>query len=178
MHSNPDHTHTEACDLEQPVHAFTSEPITENVQPQKQLTESQFRQLRGLYFTVRHHKVQPCGHKIDELNEPRHRNCQSCWFLFFESHPQLVEVTDRAFIDQGTKFLDKMRGKAYTKWFGRFMATKLRLKQESDEHEARNKTEILPEEQSLGAGDKQALEPTEPSSGISLSRPMESGQPL
>lgn len=117
------------------------EQPTVPVQNQQPMTERQFRELRGKYFTVRHHRVQPCGHKADSLNEPRHRNCQSCWFMFFESHPQLVEVTDRAFIEHGTRFLDRMRGKAYTKWFGRFMATKLRLKQEMDERNVQQSEE-------------------------------------
>jgi hypothetical protein len=101
--------------------------------PQKQLTETEFRKLRGQYFTVRHQRVKPCGHKIDELNEPRHRNCEACWFCFFNSHAQLIEVTDKALQEQGPAFLDKMRGKKYREYFCKFMSTVARMKRESDE---------------------------------------------
>ncbi len=104
-----------------------------NAEPQKQLTEQQFRKLRGLYFTVRHHRVQPCGHLLDQINEPTFRNCEACWFCFFNSHGQLVEVTDKAFQEQGRDFLVKMRGEKYAKMFTRFMSTVARMKKESDE---------------------------------------------
>jgi hypothetical protein len=104
-----------------------------NVEPQKPLTEAQFRKLRGMYFTVRHHRVQPCGHLLDQINEPTFRNCEACWFGFFNSHGPLVEVTDKAFQEQGPAFLDKMRGVKYRKAFTSFMSTIARMKKESDE---------------------------------------------
>ena len=104
-----------------------------NAEPQKPLTERQFRQLRGQYFTVRHHRVQPCGHLLDQINEPTFRNCEGCWFVFFNSHGPLVEVTDKALQEQGFRFLDKMRGRTYRKMFTRFMSTIARMKKESDE---------------------------------------------
>jgi hypothetical protein len=119
MHDNTEHTHTEACETP--------------VQPQQRITPEQFRKLRGQYFTVRHHKVQPCGHLLDQINEPTFRNCESCWFCFFNSHAQLIEVADKAFQEQGPAFLDKMRGKKFTRMFKRFMSTIARLKKESDE---------------------------------------------
>ena len=104
-----------------------------NAEPQKPLTEAQFRKLRGMYFTVRHHRVQPCGHLLDQINEPTFRNCEACWFCFFNSHGPLVEVTDKAFQEQGPAFLDKMRGVKYRKAFTSFMSTIASMKKESDE---------------------------------------------
>lgn len=112
----------------------TPEQLAEhlNAQPQKPLTEQQFRKLRGLYFTVRHHRVSPCGHLLDQINEPTFRNCEACWFCFFNSHGPLVEVTDKALQEQGFRFLDKMRGKKYRTMFLSFMSTIARMKRESD----------------------------------------------
>jgi hypothetical protein len=104
-----------------------------DAQPQKPMTEAQFRKLRGMYFTIRHHRVQPCGHLLDQINEPSFRNCEACWFCFFNSHGPLVEVTDKAFQEQGPAFLDKMRGSKYRKMFVRFMSTLAQMKRENDE---------------------------------------------
>jgi hypothetical protein len=126
-----------------------TEPVS--VQPQ-QLTELQFRELRGKYFTVRHYRVKPCNHLLDQINEPTFRNCESCWFCFFNSHGQLVEVTDKAFQEQGFRFLDKMRGVTYRKAFTSFMSTIARMKKESDEQQ---RSEIQ-SSGSLGQGDGQS----------------------
>jgi hypothetical protein len=113
-----------------------NEPVTETVsvqpEPQVPLNEATFRKLRGQYFTVRHHKVQPCGHLLDMINEPTFRNCEACWFCFFNSHGQLVETADKAFQEQGRGFLVKMRGEKFFRMFVRFMSTIARLKKESD----------------------------------------------
>jgi hypothetical protein len=143
-----EHVHTEAC-------AQTEELESRlNAEPQKPLTEAQFRKLRGLYFTVRHHRVQPCGHLLDQINEPTFRNCEACWFCFFNSHGQLVEVTDKAIQEQGFRFLDKMRGRKYRKMFCRFMNTVMRAKRESDERarEAENSNDQSGEIQSSESG--------------------------
>lgn len=121
------HVHTEECDRTPELEARL------NAEPQKPLTEAQFRKLRGQFFTIRHHRVQPCNHLLDQINEPTFRNCESCWFVFFNSHAELVEVTDKAFQEQGFRFLDKMRGVTYRKAFTSFMSTIARMKKESDE---------------------------------------------
>ena len=99
----------------------------------KQITEGQLRKLRGQYFTVRHPRVPECNHKSDVINEPRHRNCQHCWFSWLESHPELVKVADEAYIEQGAAFLDKMRGKTFRVMFCRYMATKLKMQKEKEQ---------------------------------------------
>jgi hypothetical protein len=146
-----------ACDVrpypQEFAHRLRSGPIpdepeapvatdSEPAQPQKPLTEAQFRKLRGMYFTVRHHRVQPCGHLLDQINEPTFRNCEACWFTFFNSHGPLVEVTDKAFQEQGFRFLDKMRGKTYRVMFTRFMSTIAQMKRESDALQENQSREI------------------------------------
>lgn len=111
-----------------------------NEQPRKPLTERQFRELRGKYFTIRHHRVRPCNHLLDQINEPTFRNCQSCWFCFFSSHGELVQVTDKAMQEQGAPFLDKMRGRTYRKMFCAYMSTLARLKREQEETQCDSKT--------------------------------------
>ena len=132
MDANDHDIHNEACGcMPMPENQLA---LADNLQPNpiNHLTEAQFRQLRGRYFTVRHFTVPECGHKLDMINEPTFRNCEYCWWAFFSSHGELVQVTDKAFQEQGPAFLDKMRGVQYRKMFTRFMATMARFKAESD----------------------------------------------
>jgi hypothetical protein len=110
----------------------------DNEPSQPQITEQQFRELRGKYFTVRHPRVKECNHALDQINEPTFRNCQFCWFSFFSSHGELVQVTDKAIQEQGPAFLDKMRGREYRKRFCQYMSTLAHFQKEADE---RNRAE-------------------------------------
>ena len=104
--------------------------------PAPALTERQFRELRGKYFTVRHLRVKECGHLLDQINEPTYRNCEYCWWAFFSSHGELVNVTDEAFKEHGPAFVDKLRGKQYRKMFTAYMSTLAAFKLEADAMQA------------------------------------------
>jgi predicted nucleic acid-binding Zn-ribbon protein len=96
------------------------------------LTEALMRKLRGKYFTVRHPRLTNCGHKFDTINEPK-TNCENCWFQFFNTHPQLVEVTDQFRRTHGRGPLIGMRGLKYVKLFERYMATVIALMKQERE---------------------------------------------
>jgi len=115
-------------------------PATLKVAPPmpEQMTLRQFKALRAKYFTVRHKRMEPCGHRLDAMNEPRN-NCEFCWFAFFQTHGELVQTTDRAYQEQGAEFLDKMRGQKYRKMFLRFMSTMAMFKKEMED--AKGKTD-------------------------------------
>ena len=98
----------------------------------QQITEAQLRQLRGKYFTVTHKRTPECGHHLDMINEPTFRNCEYCWFSFFTTHGELVNVTHEAFQEHGAAFVDKLRGRKYRTMFTRFMSTMNRLREESE----------------------------------------------
>ncbi len=118
-------------DLEQ------QQPSTE--QTQQPISEAQLRKLRGQYFTVRHIPLTDCGHKMDVINEPRHRHCENCWYNWLNYHPKLVEVVDEMWREHGKAFVVRMRGEHFTRQFGRFMATVIAFKkQEEAERENRS----------------------------------------
>lgn len=98
-----------------------------------QLTEALMRKLRGKYFTVKHPVLANCGHKMDQMNEPR-TNCQNCWFQWLNTHPQLVEVADQFYRTQGKGPITAMRGAKFVKMFGRYMATVIRLMNEEKQN--------------------------------------------
>src|ERR1035437_3562698 len=103
--------------------------------PPQTLTETQFRALRKQYFTIRHPRAPICGHKMDVLNEPR-TGCELCWYAWLNMHGDLVQTADRAYQEQGERFLTAMRGRKFTKMFLRFMSTLARLKAEEEKKNA------------------------------------------
>jgi hypothetical protein len=87
-----------------------------------QLTEKLLSKLRGKYFTVKHPRLTDCGHLLDMINQPKN-NCQTCWWTWFNSHPQLIEVADQFFRTHGKNAMISMRGEKFVKMFLRFMST-------------------------------------------------------
>ena len=117
----------------------TANPTPDVEAPKGPITESQLRALRGKYFTVRHIPLTDCGHKMDVINEPRHRNCENCFFQWMNFHPQLVQTVDEAWREHGQAFVIKLRGRWFAKMFGRYMATVIAFKkQEEAERENRS----------------------------------------
>lgn len=107
------------------------------------VTEKLLRSLRNRLFTVRHVRLLDCGHRLDMINEPRHRHCENCWFQWFNRHPQLVEIADQMFREQGKGAMIGLRGKHFFKMFVRYMATVIRLMKEEGRlpSDATNQTE-------------------------------------
>jgi hypothetical protein len=84
--------------------------------------ERTMAKLRGKYFTVRHIFLKDCGHKMDAINFPK-RNCENCYFQWFNHHGELVRVADEFYRQYGKERLIAMRGKKFTVAFLRFMST-------------------------------------------------------
>lgn len=70
-----------------------------------------------------YHRVPVCGHKFAPGQEPRHRNCEPCWFLLFASHKELVEGCDEVFKQFGQEGLAQIRGPKFAKNYVKFMST-------------------------------------------------------
>jgi len=97
----------------------------------RQISEAELKQLRRMYFTVRHDRVEECGHRFDRLNEPR-TNCHYCWWAWFNSHGELVQTVDKAFQEQGAAFVIKLRGRKFLKGFLMYMSTLAKFQQEAE----------------------------------------------
>jgi hypothetical protein len=121
------------------------------------LTEQLLRKLRGKYFTVRHPLLTNCGHRLDMVNEPRHRHCENCYFQWFNTHPQLVETADQFYRTHGVVALTGMRGKHFVKMFVRYMATVIHFMKESEALKAKAENEAKSPESPSTEGE---LQPT------------------
>lgn len=117
------------------------------------VTPELLRQLRGKYYTVKHPFLVDCGHKLDMINEPRHRHCENCWWTWFNSHGPLVETADQMFRTLGPKAVEALRGKLFVKMFKRFMATVYHFQQELEKEKA-NESNNQPTEAALADGEE------------------------
>lgn len=98
------------------------------------ITPELIRKLRGRYFTIRHSRLEACGHRFDLVNEPRN-NCDLCWVNFFAYHPDLVETADKFYIAHGKEPLIAMRGKKFFRYFTMYMSTLYHEQKEKEKHE-------------------------------------------
>jgi len=117
-----------------------------------ELTAELVSRLRSKYFTVRHPKLVECGHRLDMINEPRHRNCENCWWTFFNTHPQLVETADQFFRTQGKEAMIGMRGTQFVKMFVRFMSTVHHFLEEEKKRESHNQETVASGTEESGSG--------------------------
>ena len=90
---------------------------------QVEITRGEFKKDRKLHVTVRRGRLPRCSHKFIPGEEPRHRNCEMCWFTFFNSLGAVTQTCDEIVQKFGTKGLVQIRGKEFTKNFTKFMAT-------------------------------------------------------
>ena len=97
-----------------------------------EISRSEFKEDRRLHFNVRHGSVPRCGHKFVPGQEPRNRNCEVCWFTFFQVHGELVQSLDEVYAKHGKAGLLQLRGPKFVKNFLKFMATVAQWKKEID----------------------------------------------
>lgn len=95
----------------------------------KPLTDFDLRKLRKLYVTVQHPKVKACGHRLDMGRQPTHRNCESCWFAWFNEHGQIVQQLDEMLQTHGEELIVKLQGKKFLHRWLQFMSTVAQWKQ-------------------------------------------------
>jgi hypothetical protein len=85
------------------------------------ITRSEYKKHQHDHVTVKHQVVQPCGHKFVQGEEPRHRNCQSCWFAFFQVNGEITKRADEVFQEHGVNGLHQLTTPKFVKHFLVFM---------------------------------------------------------
>jgi hypothetical protein len=99
------------------------DPITpELAQPDhKAPTESEIRTFRKQFITRILPTVATCGHKLDP-EVPPSRNCIDCWFCYFNSNSERVQVWAGMLTEpNGEEELVKFYGSKYVKRFKQFL---------------------------------------------------------
>jgi hypothetical protein len=99
------------------------------------LTKAEYKAGMRSQFTIRHRPL-PCGHKLAAGQPPRHRNCEACWFTFFQVHGELTKAVEEAYNSQGTEvgreLVKQLRGSKFLSNFLKFMSTVAALKSQME----------------------------------------------
>lgn len=122
----------------------------DSVVPPK-MTRQVWKQMMRMHFTIRRGKAQPCEHKLSSINVPNEKgentifitsdprkNCDSCWFTYFNTNGQMTNIADECFREAGRDILERSRGKRFVKYFLRFMSTIARFQREAAEKKKEN----------------------------------------
>ena len=96
-----------------------------------QLSTGELKKLRKTYVTIQHPRVVTCGHKLDLSRFPRHRNCQSCLFSWFNSHGEICQQLDEMFVADGSKLIVQLQGTKFLHRWRQFMSTIASMKEEN-----------------------------------------------
>lgn len=119
-----------------------------------QMTRQVWKQMMRMHFTVRRGTAPGCGHKLSSINVPNEKgentlfitsdprkNCDSCWFTYFNTNGQMTNIADECFREAGRDVLERSRGKRFVRYFLRFMSTIARFQREAAEKAAANGVE-------------------------------------
>ena len=99
---------------------------------EKQLTSGDVKKLHKLYTTVRLPVALACKHRLDLHEQPRHRNCEHCWFAWFNQHGEIVRQLDEMHADGQDVVIVQLQGKKFLHRWRMFMATIARWKEENE----------------------------------------------
>jgi hypothetical protein len=81
---------------------------------------------------LKYERVQPCQHKFVPGGEPRHRNCQPCWFTFFQVYQGLTKTAEEVLRTEGEHALIQIRHAKFYKHYKRYVATMAKWKEMAD----------------------------------------------
>ena len=97
---------------------------------QVEISRGEFKEDRRMHLTVRHRSISRCGHRFNPSQEPRHRNCEMCWFAYLNVNGPIVQTCDEIMSKFGIKGLVQIRGKKCAKNFLKFVSTVAQWKRE------------------------------------------------
>ena len=86
-------------------------------------TPAEARKLRKLYVTVKHPRVAGCGHRLNLHKQPRHRNCQTCWFAWLNNNGKVVQQLDEMHTKGEDAIIVALQGVKFFHRFLQFMST-------------------------------------------------------
>lgn len=70
---------------------------------------------------LQHPVIRGCGHKHIAGQQPRHRNCKSCWVALFRNDNRLTEVLDEAVKNIGVEGVIQIQGVKFVKQYNAYL---------------------------------------------------------
>ena len=143
---------TPSIAVEMPV-----DPMSLNYRREQRIRKVPFRSAEK--GPIRYQRLPVCHHKFVPGAEPRHRNCESCWFAFFQIHGEIVQAADEVHSKYGISGLAQLRGQKFAQNFTKFMATVAVWKKAMEEAKEKNDTTQESAGDAGGSGGDAAVEP-------------------
>jgi hypothetical protein len=109
---------------------------------QKPPTPAEARKLRKLYVTVRHPRVAGCGHRLNLHKQPRQRNCQTCWFAWFNNNGKIVQQLDEMHVKNEDNIIVALQGEKFFRRWLQFMSTVAQWKQQAEQQKEQEQNEL------------------------------------
>lgn len=106
--------------------------------PKQELTEYDMRKLRKQYVTIQHPRVVACLHKLDLHLQPRHRNCEHCWWAWFNNHGEIVQQLDEMHTSGQDAVIIQLQGSKFYKRWLQFMSTVANFKLQAEQSQESN----------------------------------------
>lgn len=114
----------------------------------KSITRSEYGTLNRQQQTRHYHRVPMCGHKFIPGAAPRHRNCEACWFAFFNVHGELTQSIEELYAKHGATPVVRLLGKKLLHNWLKFMSTIATLKSAQEaKAQAAKDAFVLPSEE-------------------------------
>lgn len=108
-------------------------PTIQMVEPEKVLSEGELKNYRKQYVTVVLPRVLACGHRLDLGRQPRNKNCEDCWFAWFNEHGEICQQLDEMNTAHGDDVIVQLQGVKFLHRWRQFMSTVANWKQENNE---------------------------------------------
>jgi hypothetical protein len=151
-----------------------------------QMTRKVWKEMMRIHFTVRRGTAPGCGHKLSSINVPNEKgentlfitsdprkNCDSCWFTYFNTNGQMTNIADECFREAGRDVLERSRGKRFVRYFLRFMSTIARFQREQEQNANIQKSEgqTVRETEGTASGTRDTPAPSEMEVPVQMREP-------
>jgi hypothetical protein len=123
--------------IEAPADGAEVTEVPEVLAP-KELTEADMRKLRKQYVTIQLPKVIACKHRLDLSRQPRHRNCEHCWWAWFNNHGEIVQQLDEMHTSGQDDVIIQLQGSKFFKRWLQFMSTVANFKLQQEAAQGNN----------------------------------------
>ncbi len=114
---------------------ITITPVEQPLAKQPELSIGERKELNKKFVTCQLPRVVACGHRLDLSRQPRHRNCETCWYAWFNSHGEVVQQLDEMLQTEqhGETLIVQLQGKKFMHRWRQFMSTVASWKPETNE---------------------------------------------
>jgi hypothetical protein len=100
------------------------------------ITRSEYKKAMLAEFTKKYPVNPQCGHKVRVGFEPNHRNCDMCWFAYFQIHGEVTKLADEIMQEHGHELggrtIKQIKGTKFRDNYLKFMSTLAQFKELSE----------------------------------------------